>query len=150
RKRPQPVPAEAFERLLDRARDDQERTYMLCGWLAGLRLSEAFELEWEPTDKAPWLDLARNRIVLPADFAKSVEDQWLPLDPVLREALLALPRAGRKVFHFRDRRTGHPIKANAVCERIRVMARRAGVRLTTHTLRKGFLCWYAERVPAQV
>jgi hypothetical protein len=34
---PQPVPAEAFERLLAVALDAQTRAYLLCGWLAGLR-----------------------------------------------------------------------------------------------------------------
>src|SRR5262249_60211815 len=76
------------------------RAYLLCGWLAGLRRGEAMALEREPSNAAPYLDLAHNRIVLPAEFAKAVEDQWVPLDPVLRDALEALPRHGKKVFHF--------------------------------------------------
>jgi integrase len=95
RKKPQPVPVESFERLLAKASDQQTRTFMLCGWLAGLRLAEVYLLEWEPTDKAPWLDLAGDRIVLPAEFVKADEDQWVPIDPVLREALQALPQQGR-------------------------------------------------------
>src|SRR5262249_40029146 len=47
KKRPQPVPAEAFEKLLDKTADPQLRAYLLCGWLAGLRLEEAFRLERE-------------------------------------------------------------------------------------------------------
>src|SRR5262249_7087339 len=89
-KDPQPVPAEAFERMLAKAKDDNMCAYLLCGWLAGLRLSEALELEWEPTEAAPYLDLGRDRIVLPAGFVKAVKDQWLPLDPQLRAALEAL------------------------------------------------------------
>jgi integrase len=151
RKRPQPVPAESFERLLDRVPDPDQnmRVYLLCGWLAGLRLSEAFALEREQTDSAPWVDFAGDRIVLPAELAKSVEDQWVPLDPVLREALLALPRQGRKVFHFVTK-GGRPITLSAVSDRVRRLARRAGVKLTMHTLRKGFGCRYAGKVPAQV
>src|SRR5262249_21958929 len=94
KKLPAPVAAEAFQRLLAKAPDLQLRAYLLCGWLAGLRLSEAYHLEWEPSDKAPWVDLARDRIWLPADFAKAGADQWVPLDPQLREALEALPRQG--------------------------------------------------------
>src|SRR5262249_28465267 len=89
KKRPQPVPAESFERLLDKPPDAPMRAYLRCGWLAGLRLEEAALLEREPTDTVPYLDPANDRIVLPAGFVKAAEDQWVPLDPVLREALEA-------------------------------------------------------------
>jgi integrase len=71
KKDPQPVPVEAFERMLEKALDDNMRAYLLTGWLAGLRLSEAMELEWEATDAAPYLDLPRDRIILPAEFVKA-------------------------------------------------------------------------------
>ena len=67
--------------MIDLAPDAETRAYLLCGWLAGLRLTEAFILEWEPTDKAPWVDLLRNRIVLPAELVKAVENQWVAIDP---------------------------------------------------------------------
>ena len=86
KKKPQPVPAESFERLLAKAPDDRWRAYLLCGWWGGLRLSEALFLEWELSEEQPWVDFANNRIVLPAVFAKSAQDQWVPLHPVLREA----------------------------------------------------------------
>jgi integrase len=149
KKRPQPVAVEAFERMLDKAPDEMMRAYLLTGWLAGLRLSEAYELEWEPTEKAPYLDLARDRIVLPAEFAKSVEDQWVPIDPELRLVLEALPREGAKVFRF-VRKDGQPITACTLSWRVIDLARAAGVKLTMHTLRKGFGCRYAGKVPAQV
>jgi integrase len=149
KKDPQPVPAESFERLLLKAGDAQTRAYLLCGWLAGLRLSEALALEWEPSEKSPYVDLARNRIVLPAEFAKAAKDQWVPLDPQLRQALTALPRRGSKVFRFVNSK-GRVLTANGVSQRVKFLARKAGVRLTMHTLRKGFGCRYAGRVPAQV
>jgi integrase len=148
-KAPQPVPAEAFEKMLQKATDLQTRAYLLCGWAAGLRLAEALALEWGETDKAPYLDLDRNRIVLPAEFSKAVKDQWVPLAPELREALLALPRHGRKVFRFLDR-TGKPVGAGAVSQQVRALAKKAGVRLTMKTLRKGFGCRYAGKVSAHV
>jgi integrase len=149
RKKPQPVAVEAFERLVAKAPDEMTRAYLLTGWLAGLRLSEAYALEWEPTDKAPYLDLARDRIVLPAEFAKSVEDQWVPLDPALRGTLLALPRDGAKVFRF-PRKDGRPITDCTLSWRVIDLAKAAGVKLSMHTLRKGFGCRYAGKVPAQV
>jgi integrase len=108
KKDPQPVPAESFERLLARAGDPQMRAYLLAGWLAGLRLNEALALEWEPSEKAPYLDLPRDRIVLPAEFVKAVKDQWVPVDPMLRVTLESLPRHGTRVFRFTDRQ-GRPL-----------------------------------------
>jgi integrase len=153
RKKPQPVPTETFERMLAKAPDANLRAYLLAGWLGGLRLAEAAALEWEPTEQAPYLDLARDRIVLPAAFVKAVEDQWVPLDPALREALEALPRHGKKVFRFADNRRGQgerEVGLNAIGERVIRLAKRAGVKLTMHSLRRGFGCRYAGKVPAQV
>jgi integrase len=149
KKRPQPVPAESFEKLLEKAGDDaQLRAFLLCGWLAGLRLSEAYALEWEESDAAPWVDLGRGRVVLPAAVVKAVEDQWVPLDDQLREALLALPRRGRRVFHFRSQRSER-LSVNGLSTVIQKLAKRAGLRLTMKSLRRGFGCYYAARVPAQ-
>jgi integrase len=147
--KPRPIPAESFERMLAKAPDAQTRAFLLCGWLAGLRLHEAFLLEWEETDEAPYLDLARRRVVLPAKFAKGKRDKWVPLDPVLQAALTALPRLGRRVFHFTTKK-GRPVALKTMPGRVIRLARLAGVRLTMHTLRKGFGCRYAGKVPAQV
>jgi integrase len=149
RKRPQPVATEAFERMLARAPDDNMRVYLLAGWLAGLRLEEAYCLEWESTEKAPWVDFSRDRIWLPAEFTKGVEDQWVPLDPQLREALEGLPRQGKRVFRFLAA-DGHEVTSGAVSDRVRRLAKAAGVKLTMKTLRKGFGCRYAGKVSAQV
>jgi integrase len=149
KKRPQPIPAESFERLIEKAPDANMRTYLLAGWLAGLRLSEAAALEWEQADTAPYLDLRGDKIIFPAAFVKADEDQWVPLDPALRQALEALPRQGRKVFRFVTRR-GRPVGLDAIGERVIRLAKKAGVKLTMHSLRKGFGCRYAGKVPAQV
>jgi integrase len=158
RRRPQPVAAEAFERLLAKATDPELRAFCLCGWLAGLRLNEARCLSWEPGE-APWVDFARSRIWLPAGFTKSVEDQWVPVAPELRDALAELARTGPnrteldqangRVFPW-DGRDGQPLSREATCDRVRRLARRAGVRLTMRSLRRGFACRHAARVPAQV
>jgi integrase len=149
KKDPQPVPAETFERLVEKAADPQMRAYLQTGWWAGLRLNEALALEWEPAEKAPYLDLARDRIVLPAEFVKAVKDQWVPLDPELRQVLEALPRHGRKVFRFVDRK-GRPLTGSGVSQRVIKLAKRVGVKLSMKALRRGFGCRYAGKVPAQV
>jgi integrase len=152
KKRPQPVPAESFERLLAKAPDSQMRAFLLCGWLAGLRLNEALALEWQETEKAPYLDPVRDRVVFPAEVVKADEDQWVPLDPELWAALDALPRTGRKVFRFDavDGRGQREVCDITVCARVRDLAQTAGVKLTMKSLRRGFGCRYAARVPAQV
>jgi integrase len=149
KKDPQPVPLESFERLLLKAEGDaQMQAYLLCGWLAGLRLSEALALEREVSEKAPYLDLGRDRIVLPAEFAKAVKDQWVPLDPELRRVLEALPRHGRKVFHSPGERG--LLGAGGVSQRVADLARKAGVKLTMKALRRGFGCRLAGKVSAHV
>jgi integrase len=146
KKKPQPVPAEAFERMLDAAPDDHWRAFLLCGWWAGLRLSEARHLRRTRNDKRPWLDLENNRIVLPAEFAKSDVDQWVPLHPTLRDALEGLPATGDEVFPFRSRKGGEPLSRNGVTNRVILIAKRAGVRLSMHRLRKGFGCRVAKQL----
>jgi integrase len=145
KKKPQPIPSESFERLLAKAPDAFWRAFLLCGWWCGLRLSEAYCLRWERSDKLPYLDLAADRIILPAVFAKSDEDQWVPLHPTLREALEALPRThGADVFFFRSRRGGGRLTRNGVTNRVLDLAKTAGVRLSMHRLRKGFGCRVAK------
>jgi integrase len=150
KKKPRPVPAESFERMLAKAPDEEMRVFLLCGWLAGLRISEGMALEWEETREAPYLDFDRDRIWLPAEFAKGVEDQWIPLDPALKGALQGLPRCGRKVFRLISARTGERMTRGGMSMRVGNLARKAGVKLSMHATRRGFLCRYAEKVPAQV
>lgn len=145
KKKPQPIPSESFEKLLAKAPDDLWRAYLLCGWWGGMRLSEARSLRWEQSDTLPWIDFERNRVMLPAAFAKSTEDQWIPLHPVLREALAALPRTGPEVFPFRSKRGGR-LSRSAITGRVRELARRAGVKLSMHKLRKGFGCRVAKQL----
>jgi integrase len=146
KKKPQPIPAEAFDRLLDQSPDDFWRAYLLCGWWGGLRLEEARHLRREPSDEYPWIDLAGNRIVLPAAFAKSAEDQSVPMHPVLREALERLPATGPRVFMFRSRKEGDWLSGSGISQRVRSMAKRAGVKLSMHRLRKGFGCRVAKQL----
>jgi len=150
KKKPQPVATESVERMLGKATDPELRAFLLCAWLAGLRRKEAMALEWEETDKAPWVDLDRNRIWLPAEFVKAVEDQWVPLDAELRKALLSLPRSVRRVFHFAAYGHRNEARPTTMSDRVAQLARRAGIRLSMKSLRRGFGCRYAGRVPAQV
>jgi integrase len=146
KKKPQPVPAESFERLLDQAESPEWRAYLLCAWWAELRLQEAYELRRSASDEFPWYDRVGGRIVLPAKFAKSDEDQWVPCHPVLTEALALVPGESDRYFPFKSRKGGGPLSADGVSNRVILMAKRAGVRLSMHRLRKGFGCRVAKQL----
>jgi hypothetical protein len=78
---------------------------LLAVWLVGGPPAlEARHLRWDHSDSFPWLDFEKNRIVVHAGFAKSAKDQWLPLHPVLRQALAELARTRPEVFPFRTRK----------------------------------------------
>jgi len=85
------------------------------------------------------VDFEGKRVVLPAGFVQSAEDQWVPLQPGLRQALAALPRTSELVFPFQSRRGGH-LTGDGITNRVLTMAKQAGVRLGMHVLRKGFGC----------
>jgi integrase len=146
KKKPQPIPSEAFERLLEHAPDDHWRSYLLCAWWGGLRLEEARQLRWSPSDDYPWFDAKGNRIVLPAVFAKSAEDQSVPMHAVLREALEKLPKTDDRVFTFRSQKTSDWLSGAGISQRVRTLAKRAGVNLSMHRLRKGFGCRVAKQL----
>jgi integrase len=154
KKKPQPVPTDLYERLFVAAQKGTRSgvckgdgsylcAFVACGWLAGLRLGEAQLLSWEPSERAPWIDLDRSGIWLPAGFVKAVEDQWIALDGQLRELLLALPRTGPHVFPW------HDLSREAVGDKVIALARRAKVPLTMRSLRRGFACFWALRVLPQ-
>jgi integrase len=150
KKKPQPVPVESFERLLAKATGDRPmQAFLLCGWLAGLRRNETLMLEWERNDQVPHLDFDRDRIVLPAEFVKGVEDQAVAIDPELRGFLETLPRHGRKVFQLTNTR-GELLTPSGVSLVITKLAKAAGVKPSMKVLRKGFGRRYAGKVPAQV
>jgi integrase len=137
--KPQPVPAESFERLIDVAPDEVWRGFFQCCWWSGLRLSEAWKLRWNPSSKFPWVDLDAGRIILPAEFAKSGQDQWVPIHPTLRKIFESLPRTSADVFPLRNLR-GNPVTRSRISSIALNLAKKAGVRLSMHKLRKGFGC----------
>jgi integrase len=92
------------------------------------------------------VDFDDNRIVLPATFAKSAEDQWVPLHPILRSALAELPRTGPRAFPFRSRKGGGFLSRNGATTRVLSLAKQAGVKLSMHRLRKGFGCRVARQL----
>jgi integrase len=62
---------------------------------------------------------------------------------------LALPNTGPRFFRFLAK-DQHEIGETAVGQRVIALAAKAGVKLSMHSLRKGFGCRYAGKVSAQV
>lgn len=145
KKKPQPVSQADFDELYA-APTDLWRAFLMCGWWCGLRLSEARHLRWTAADAFPSIDFGADRIVLPTAFAKSDEDQWGPRHPVLRQALEQLPRTGEEVFPFRSSKTGGPLSRSGVTAYVLLLAKKAGVPLSMHRLRKGFGCRVATKL----
>jgi integrase len=145
KRKPKPIDPRDFAKLLAVAPSELWRAYLLCGWLGGLRLSEAAQLRRQPTEEQPWLDLPGDRIWLPAKFTKVAEDQWIPLHPDLRRALEALPDTGDQIFAFKSRRGGRLTRAG-YSQTVLNLAAKAGVKLSMHRLRKGFGCRVAQQL----
>ena len=97
---------------------------------------------------APWVDFEGNRIVLPGTFAKSGVDQDVPLHPALRKILAELPRrpGDEAVFRFRSRKGGGELSRSGITNRVKHIAKQAGVKLCMHKLRKGFGCRVASQL----
>jgi integrase len=150
---PRPVPVEWFEKLLAEAPDADYRLLLMFGWYAGMRLCEAYLIEWEETKSAPWVDMAEDKIRFPKGFSKSRRDDWVPLDPILKQAVQAHPHNQKRILTLRNLRNNEPLPP----ERWRTpstyvlrMAWRAGLqKVSFHTLRKGFACRYASRGDVQ-
>lgn len=70
----------------------------------------------------------------------------VPLHPLLREALEGLERVEARVFPFRSIHTKLPLSRKGVTSKIRELAKRAGVKLSMHKLRKGFGCRVAKQL----
>ena len=152
--RPKPVDPSDYEKLVKAAPEGPWRVLLLVAWAAGLRASEAYQLRWSEGDgDFPWVDLGNGgRIWVPAKFSKAWEDQWMPLHPELRAALLAMDRReDERVFWFRSQYgENKEIKRRGVSRAISDFAAKAGVRLGLQKLRRGFGCRLASKVPAAV
>ena len=137
------IVAEEFERLLAKAPDDCWAAFLQTAWYTGMRRNEMLDLTWDGADGQPWVDLAENRIWLPAAYNKSDADQWLPVHPELAEVLR--PRK-------RDRGRLFPLSASPreVSRKFTRLAKNAGLKITLHDLRRSFGSRYAAVVPAPV
>jgi integrase len=137
------IVAEEFERLLAAAPDDCWAAFLQTAWYTGMRRNEMLDLTWDGEGGTPWVDFGQGRVWLPAAYNKSDADQWLPLHPELAEALRPRQRPRGKLF---------PLSASPreVSRKFGKVARKAGLKITLHDLRRSFGSRYAAVVPAPV
>jgi integrase len=125
KKLPRKITAEAFDRILAKAPDDQWRSFLLTAWYTGLRLGELVALTWGD------VDLPGHRILVQAETAKGGRDEWIPLHPSLELALRGLDPSTSRVFEL-------GLTKEQVSRHVKWLAEEAGVRCTTHDLRRSF------------
>jgi integrase len=134
---------EEFERLLVVAPDDCWTAFMQTAWYTGMRRNEMLDLVWEPDAGKPWVDFAAGRIWLPAAYNKSDADQWLPLHPELAKTLKARRQERGRLFPLSQ-------SPREVSRKFSRLAKKAGLKITLHDLRRSFGSRYASVVPAPV
>jgi integrase len=134
--------AEEFERLLAVAPDGCWAAFLQTAWYTGMRRNEMLDLVWEEGEK-PWVDFGQNRIWIPAAYNKSNADQWLPLHPEL--AAILKPRRQERGRLF-------PLSASPreVSRKFTRLAKKAGLKISLHDVRRSFGSRYAAAVPAPV
>jgi integrase len=136
------VTKEEFERLLALAPSVRWRAFLWTAWYTGMRRTEMFDLHWNDGG-APWIDFGQRRIWIPAAYNKADADQWMPLHPELASILGPLREARGLVFDLAANPEGMSIV-------FRKIAKRAGVKVTLHDLRRSFGSRLAPQVSAAV
>jgi integrase len=137
------IVAEEFERLLAVAPDDCWAAFMQTAWFSGMRRNEMLDLTWHADEGKPWVDFGQGRIWIPSAYNKSDADTWLPVHPELAEVLKARRQERGKLF---------PLSASPreVSRTFTKLAKKAGLKISLHDLRRSFGSRYASVVPAPV
>jgi integrase len=137
------IVAEEFERLLQFAPDDCWAAFLSTAWHTGMRRNEMLDLAWESDSGRPWVDFSQRRIWIPAAYNKSDADQWVPLHPELAAVLALRQQTLGKIFPLSE-------SPREVSRKFTRIARKAGLKITLHDLRRSFGSRYAAVVPAPV
>jgi integrase len=137
------IVTEQFERLLAVAPDDCWAAFLQTAWYTGMRRNEMLDLHWNADAGTPWVDFGHKRIWIPAAYNKSDADQWVPLHPDLAEVLTPRRRERGKLFPL-------SLSPREVSRKFTRLAKKAGLKITLHDLRRSFGSRYAAVVPAPV
>jgi integrase len=132
-----------FDRLVAAAPDQEWELFMRVAWYTGMRRNEMLDLTWHSDASTPWVDFERSRIWIPAASNKADEDQWVPIHPELAASLQAQRRPWGKLFNLSE-------SPREVSRTFTELARKAGLKICLHDLRRSFGSRYAAVVPAQV
>src|SRR5262249_49972422 len=136
------IVAEEFERLMEKAPMPHWHAFIATAWYTGMRRNEMLDLTWDNQDM-PRVDLAENRVWIPAAYNKSDEDQWVPLHPQRSGILKRLSESHGFLLPFRP--TPHNVS-----RKFSRLAKKVGLKITLHGIRRSFGSRYAAVVPAPV
>ena len=137
------ITAEEFERLYAATPDPLWAAFVATAWYTGMRRCEMLDLAWSADDGKPWIDFTGNRVRIPAAYNKSDADQWIPLHPQLAELLKPLVKPRGRIFPL----STSPME---VSRKFSKLARKAGLKISLHDMRRSFGSRYAAVVPAPV
>jgi integrase len=137
------IVAEEFERLLAVAPDDCWGAFLQTAWFTGMRRNEMLDMTWHSDSGTPWVDFKQSRIWIPAAYNKSDADQWVPLHPELAEVLKARRQPRGRLFPLSE-------SPREVSRKFTKLARKVGLKISLHDLRRSFGSRYAAAVPAPV
>jgi integrase len=135
------IVAEQFEKMFSKASGPYWKAFVATAWYTGMRRNELLDLTWDDLEK-PHIEFKTGKILLPAAYAKSVEDQWIPIQPELAAILQDMPGKAGQVFPFRS--------PSETSTSFRKLADSAGLKITLHDMRRSFGSRYAAVVPAHV
>jgi integrase len=137
------IVAEEFERLVAVAPSEPWRALICTAWYTGMRRNEMLDLHWTADEGHPWVDFDTGRIRIPAAYCKADADSWVPMHPELVDILGPLRQDRGRAFRVSP-------SPDVVSRTFRQLARKAGLKITLHDLRRSFGSRYAAVVPAPV
>lgn len=138
------IVAEEFERLLTKAPDDAWAAFLQTAWFTGMRRNEMLDMVWDgEAHGKPWVDFGTAKIRIPAAYNKSDADQWIPLHPELADVLKARQQPSGRLFPLSE-------SPREVSRKFTKLAKKAGLKISLHDLRRSFGSRYASVVPAPV
>src|SRR5262249_23672462 len=137
------IVAEEFERLLTAAPDECWAAFLQTAWFTSMPREAQPDLTQGGEDGTPRVDLAEGRIWIPAAYNKSDADRWLPLHPALAEVLKVRRQPRGKLFPLSR-------SPREVYRKFTKLAKKAGLKISLHDLRRSFGSRYAAAVPAPV
>lgn len=130
-KLPEPLPIETVQKFLEAAKTEPFYfTLILCLYQAGMRKNEVFHLKWE--------DVNFEHNLIRVVKAKNNKERFIPMNEMLKNALMDLKTQSKSELVFPSPVTGKPL--TDIRKALRRIAKKAGInqKVKPHQLRHSF------------